>query len=57
MNKKEYSIDFGGEKLSVEISDLVEQANGSALVRYGETTIKTHKLHGKHNHLRNGAGR
>jgi len=48
MNKKEYSIDFGGEKLSVEISDLAEQANGSALVRYGETTVFATAVMSKH---------
>ncbi len=39
MKKKEYSMDFGGKKLSVEISDLANQADGSVLVRYGETTV------------------
>ncbi len=39
MKKKEYSVDFGGKKLSVEISDLADQADGSVLVRYGETTV------------------
>ncbi len=39
MNKKEYSVDFGGKKLFVEISDLADQADGSVLVRYGETTV------------------
>ena len=48
MKKKEYSINFGEEKLFVEISDLAEQANGSALVRYGETTVFATAVMSKH---------
>ncbi|MBI4691913.1 MAG: polyribonucleotide nucleotidyltransferase [Candidatus Terrybacteria bacterium] len=39
MQTKTYETDFGGKKLSVEISDLADQANGSVLVRYGETAV------------------
>lgn len=39
MTKKEYSIEVGGKTLTAEFSDLVEQANGSVLVRYGNTAI------------------
>lgn len=39
MQIKKYEIDFNGEKLSVEISDLADQANGSVLVRYGDTAV------------------
>ncbi len=39
MQIKKYETDFGGEKLSVEISDLADQANGSVLVRYGDTAV------------------
>ncbi|HDO23760.1 MAG TPA: polyribonucleotide nucleotidyltransferase, partial [bacterium] len=48
MKKKKYSADFGGKKLSVEISDLAEQANGSVLVRYGETTVFAAAVMSKH---------
>ena len=37
--KKEYSIDFAGRKLVIEIGQLAQLANGSALVRYGDTVI------------------
>lgn len=36
---KKYETDFGGKKLVVEISDLADQANGSVLVRYGDTAV------------------
>ncbi|MCL2163873.1 MAG: polyribonucleotide nucleotidyltransferase [Oscillospiraceae bacterium] len=39
MTKKEYSIDFAGRKLTVEVGQLAQLANGSALVRYGDTVI------------------
>jgi len=39
MKKKTFSCDFAGRKLEVEFSNLVEQANGSALVKYGDTVI------------------
>ena len=39
MTKKEYSIEVGGKTLTAEFSDLVEQASGSVLVRYGDTAI------------------
>ncbi|MBU3925938.1 polyribonucleotide nucleotidyltransferase [Patescibacteria group bacterium] len=39
MQIKKYDTDFGSEKLSVEISDLADQANGSVLVRYGDTAV------------------
>ncbi|MBU2109552.1 polyribonucleotide nucleotidyltransferase [Patescibacteria group bacterium] len=39
MQTKEYSIDFCGKPLKVEISDLADQANGSVLVRYGDTAV------------------
>lgn len=48
MKKKEYSVDFGGKKLSVEISDLADQADGSVLVRYGETTVFATAVMSKH---------
>lgn len=39
MNIKEYSLDFAGKKLEVEVGKLAGQANGSCRVQYGETTV------------------
>lgn len=39
MQIKSFETEYGGKKLKVEISDLANQANGSVLVRYGETAI------------------
>lgn len=39
MQKKEYSIEIGGKKLIAEFSDLAEQAQGSVMLRYGETIV------------------
>jgi polyribonucleotide nucleotidyltransferase len=36
---KNYSLEFAGKPLFIEIGRLANQANGSCLVRYGETTI------------------
>lgn len=38
MRKKEFSISLGGKTLTAEFSDLAEQANGSVVVKYGNTT-------------------
>lgn len=38
-DKKIYSIDWAGRKLSVEIGQLAKQANGAVLVRYGDTAV------------------
>ncbi len=37
--KHVFSIDWSGRKLTVEIGQLAKQANGSALVRYGDTVV------------------
>jgi polyribonucleotide nucleotidyltransferase len=37
--KHEYSMEWAGRKLSVEIGQLAKQANGAALVRYGDTAV------------------
>lgn len=37
--KHEYSMDWAGRKLTVEIGQLAKQANGAALVRYGDTAV------------------
>jgi len=34
-----FNFKLGGQNLEVEINDMAEQANGSALVRYGDTLI------------------
>lgn len=36
---KRYEIDFGGRPLSIEIGKMAKQTNGSAVVRYGDTTV------------------
>ncbi len=38
MKKQEYSIELGGKKLIAEFTDLAEQANGSVIMKYGDTT-------------------
>ena len=38
MKKQEFSIDLGGKKLIAEFTDLAEQANGSVIMKYGDTT-------------------
>src|SRR3990167_3479491 len=38
MQKKEFSIELGGKTLTAEFTDLAEQANGSLIIRYGNTT-------------------
>ncbi|WP_053366211.1 polyribonucleotide nucleotidyltransferase [Bacillus sp. FJAT-27245] len=37
--KQEFSIDWAGRKLTVEVGQLAKQANGAALVRYGDTAV------------------
>ncbi|OHA47790.1 MAG: polyribonucleotide nucleotidyltransferase [Candidatus Taylorbacteria bacterium RIFOXYD2_FULL_36_9] len=39
MKKKEFSMELNGKKLSAEFSDLVENAHGSVLLKYGNTVI------------------
>lgn len=39
MQKKEYSIDLGGKELTATFTDLADQANGSVMVRYGNTVV------------------
>lgn len=39
METKRFSFEFAGRTLTAEFSPLAEQANGSALVRYGETVV------------------
>ncbi len=39
MKKKTFSIEIGGKPLIAEFTDLAEQANGSCIVRYGNTMV------------------
>jgi polyribonucleotide nucleotidyltransferase len=39
MQKKEYSIEIGGKTLTAEFNDLSNQADGSVLLRYGNTVV------------------
>lgn len=39
MKKEEYSIEIGGKTLTAEFTDLADQAHGSVIMRYGNTTI------------------
>jgi polyribonucleotide nucleotidyltransferase len=39
MKIKEYSIEVGGKKMTAEFSDLAEQANGSVIMKYGNTIV------------------
>lgn len=38
-DKQVFSIDWAGRKLTVEIGQMAKQANGAALVRYGDTAV------------------
>jgi polyribonucleotide nucleotidyltransferase len=38
-NKHQYSIDWAGRKLTVELGQLAKQASGAVLVRYGDTAV------------------
>ena len=39
MQKKEYSVEIGGKKLTAIFTDLAEQAHGSVMLKYGETIV------------------
>lgn len=39
MDKKEYSVEIGGKTLTAEFNDWANQANGSVLVRYGNSAV------------------
>ena len=49
MKKKTYSIDFGGKTLTAEFNDLTTHANGSVMLRYGETVVLVTAVMGKNN--------
>lgn len=48
IEKKEYKIDFAGRPLVAEFSNLTEQANGSVVVKYGETIVIATAVMAKH---------
>lgn len=39
MEKKTYTLEVGGKQMVAEFTDLAEQANGSVLLRYGNTAV------------------
>jgi len=39
MKKKEFSIEVAGKQLTAVFSDLTEQANGSVIIKYGNTSV------------------
>ncbi|MFA5932130.1 MAG: polyribonucleotide nucleotidyltransferase [Candidatus Paceibacterota bacterium] len=39
MQKKEYSVEIGGKKLTAIFTDLADQAQGSVMLKYGETIV------------------
>ncbi len=39
MHKESYEIEIGGKKLTAEFNNLADQAHGSVMMRYGNTTI------------------
>lgn len=39
MQIKKYSIEVGGKTMTAEFTDLAEQANGSVILRYGNTAV------------------
>src|SRR3990167_3848241 len=47
MQSKTYSIEIGGKTLSAEVNDWADQANGSVLVRYGNSAVLATAVMGK----------
>ncbi len=39
MNKKEFSLEFAGKKLTAQFNDWAENADGSVVLQYGATTL------------------
>ena len=37
MQKESYEIEIGGKKLTAEFTDLADQADGSVIIKYGNT--------------------
>jgi len=36
---KIYKLDFGGREFSIKLTNWADQANGSAVIQYGDTVI------------------
>jgi polyribonucleotide nucleotidyltransferase len=49
MQRKVYTIDFGGKVLTVEFNDLTTHANGSVMLTHGETVVLVTAVMGKVN--------
>ncbi len=49
MQRKIYTTDFGGKKLTAEFNDLTTQANGSVMLTYGETVVLVTAVMGRAN--------
>jgi len=47
MKSKQYTLEVGGKTLIAEFNDLAEQANGSVLLRYGNTIVLATAVMGK----------
>jgi polyribonucleotide nucleotidyltransferase len=48
MIKKEFSMEVGGKMLIAEFNDLVDQANGSVMLKYGNTVVLATAVMSKH---------
>lgn len=48
MKTREYALEVGGKKLTAEFTDLADQANGSVIVRLGNTTVLVTAVMGKY---------
>ncbi|MFA5651996.1 MAG: polyribonucleotide nucleotidyltransferase [Candidatus Paceibacterota bacterium] len=54
MKTQQFSMELGGKTLSAEFNDLVENANGSVILRYGATAVLATAVMSKHQ--KEGAG-
>ena len=44
---KSYSMELAGRTLTVDINRVAKQANGAALMHYGDTTVLSQQQHPK----------
>ena len=47
MHSKKYELEVGGKTLTAEFSDLADQADGSVILRYGDTVVLATAVMGK----------
>ncbi len=47
MQRQEFTTEIGGKTLTAEFTDLADQADGSVIVRYGDTTVMATAVMGK----------